>query len=519
MKPTIVGSHVPTYSSDNLGTATDEIYYFAYDNVAARQLLDVTITTAEEYSISPGVSLSPLGGARFRQINLDTFAFQFRKGTDGVYSNEIYLDTGDDTRLTIRIAIFNKKSLWASLSECNLEHNVSNNEKFIVKIYRVLFDLSDTQEWLTETIGEFETVAFVASGGDAVGRGYQIKLRVDEIIKNIERPNFAELADNQSFEAALLVMPSIWTYSISNADESEVYDGPFMYTVNCHSNSSWYLTAISYSEVSPIDASYTGRLNQGAILFTDLGNEVQKLVNNSLVASCIFDRAFETNFRFIINDSDYVELATVPFNYSWFYAFENQLKRLPFYFMFLRYNVQDLGLNILDYQSKQFIVRIVNSEEEASAWSAKFIARNFTGNNLGYNDVPFDGFLFEDSLGGFSELPIELKFTGSAEFENTVVVLEKPSTGNINDQRIFPVLDNFNFEQSYEGTSGYFSAAQRNYYQKLLTSKFIIFRRRRIFITSASFVNVDEPNGLFSIKFTFKFADNNPFYDRNYPTA
>jgi hypothetical protein len=522
MKPILIGgAFTPSYSSENLGTSSNQVYYFAFDDVSARQLLDVYIDTIEEYVGSPTLSLTPLGGARFREVNQAAFSFQFRNPVAGQYSNEITYSIGGGVQVRIRIVIYNKLSIYAALSECFITQNVFNDGKFIVKIYESKFEINGEQTFVDKLIGEFETLAFDNSPGDAIGRTFQVKLRVDQIIQQIERMSINDLQEVQSFEKSLLVIPAVWRYEVSKVGESEVYTSGLLYSVNCTNQNNWYQTFTNASLGYPTEAGFTGSLRKGYSLFSNMGNQYEKLFKDNITTTFIFENFIDEYLFFEIQDANGTSLVgDIMFNYSFFNAFDSEMRKLPFFFMYLQQNIAESGLSFNDILGKKFTVFVKNGEGVYLPYTDQFICRKFNGNSYYFNNEPFDGFIYEDSLGGLSELPIELKFNGSFEFETNTAILEKPQNlGAGLEQRIFPIVNNFNFSQEFEASTGYFNSVHLPFYRKILTSKLILFRRRRIFITSASFKNADEPNGLMSIKFTFKFADNNALYDRNYPTC
>jgi hypothetical protein len=252
-----------------------------------------------------------------------------------------------------------------------------------------------------------------------------------------------------------------------------------------------------------------------------MGNQIEKVFKDNIITTFVFENGPEESLYFEIqNESGNKAMEHIAFNYSLINSFDAEIRKLPFFFMYLQQNIAETSLPLSEILGKRFTVVTKFDDDNVYPYSDLFICRRFNGVSYYFNNEQFDGFIYEDNLGGFSELPIELKFNGGFEFETNTTVLEKPQTIGVGlEQRIFPIVNNFNFTQDFEAPTGYFNSVHLPFYRKILTSKLILFRRRRIFITTASFKNADEPNGLMFIKFTFKFADNNPFYDRNYPTA
>ncbi len=520
MQPIITSNYQP-FNVLNIGTVSEPSYLFAFDGLAARKTLSIEFDTqSQDASIVTSMINSLSNGFRLIQVNQATFLLEFRNPVDGIYYNE-FTYSSDFGNIRIVIVVFSKPAIWAALSECNILQNVYNNEKFIVKIFQSKFDIYNGQTFNDTLIGEFETMPFVIDGGDLTGRAFQIKLRVDQVIQQIERTPYNDLQEVQQIDKAMMVIPAVWKYSVSNADESEVYNSDLMYSVNCLQQHTWYQALIGSIFPYPNEEGWIGSLRKGACLFTNMGNQYEKSFKDNLTTTFVFENGNEESLMFeVLDQSGNKAIQNTNFNYSLFDAFNTEIRKLPFYFMYFQQNIAEAALPFNDILGKKFSVIAKFDDNNVYPYSDSFICRKFNGVSYYFNNEPFDGFIYEDGLGGFSELPIELKFNGGFEFETKTAILEKPQTIGVGlEQRIFPITNQFNFTQDFEGSTGYFNSVQLPFYRKILASKLILFRRRRIFITSASSKNADEPNGLMFIKFTFKFADNNALYDRNYPTC
>lgn len=522
MRPTLFNAtHLPAFISENLGTDQDQIYHYCFESVSARQLFNVSFDFGDEISDS-SIELrdGELGFAA--KFNVDSINLKYRNPI--AEESYVIIRCSIQTQtFELKICIFNKLSLWPYLSECPLRQNVFNNDRYLVKIFKHYFIPDLTYSFGQELVGTFETNSYNYSGidsdEDSIGRTFQISIDVREVLQTIPKIDYFDLGNNFSAGTSRFVLPAVWSYSVESTDGTEVYTTGLMYAVAGSKYNNDLETFNSYYGFYPNEPNYSGSLRRGKNLFSNYGNGNETIISNDIACTFLFERAENTTYSFSLIDAIAgTEVAGEPFPLNLIELSEG-FPLLPFYYMFFRVGLNSLELDQLDYFNKTYYLQVTNNKNIPNDSQVYFYPRKYNGNDVHFSDDKLDGYLYEDALGGLSLLPIELDFSGNVEIENQLVTFEKPiGIPYADSQRIFNIPFTFNYKHTYSGKTGYFNAALRTTIQRFLLSPFIIFRRRRILISSAEFVNMNEPSGLMYINFKFTFADNNPYYDRNYPT-